>query len=80
MNNDPGLSRCPFALQVRLMQRVLVRLGHVDRDRVVQVKGRAATEMDACDELLVAEVHTYIHTYIYIYIYIYMCVCVCVCV
>jgi ATP-dependent RNA helicase DOB1 len=44
-----------FAVTVRKMHRVLVRLGHVDDDRVVQLKGRAAAEVDASDEILVAE-------------------------
>lgn len=44
-----------FAVTVRKMHRVLVKLGHVDEDRVVQLKGRAAAEVDASDELLVTE-------------------------
>ena len=36
-------------------QVVLRRLGHVDADNVVQLKGRAAAEVEACDELLAAE-------------------------
>jgi ATP-dependent RNA helicase DOB1 len=44
-----------FAVTVRKMHRVLVRLGHVDDERVVQLKGRAAAEIDASDEILVAE-------------------------
>ena len=44
-----------FGEQTARMQVVLRRLGHVDADNVVQLKGRAATEMEACDELLAAE-------------------------
>ena len=36
------------------MQRVLRRLGHVDEEGVVQLKGRAAAEIEATDELLCA--------------------------
>ena len=44
-----------FGETVRRMQRVLLRLGLVDSERVVLLKGRAAAEVDASDEVLVAE-------------------------
>ena len=37
------------------MMRVLRRLGFIDNENVVQLKGRTACEISACDELLVAE-------------------------
>jgi ATP-dependent RNA helicase DOB1 len=40
---------------LRRMLRVLRRLGHCDADGVIQLKGRAACEVNTCDELLVTE-------------------------
>lgn len=40
---------------LRRMKRVLRRLGHVDEDNVVQMKGRTACEINTADELLVTE-------------------------
>ena len=37
------------------MMRVLRRLGFIDNDNVVQLKGRTACEISASDELLAAE-------------------------
>lgn len=37
------------------MMRVLRRLGFIDNDNVVQLKGRTACEISACDELLASE-------------------------
>ena len=44
-----------FGEQTVRMQSVLRRLGHLDDENVVQLKGRAAAEMEACDELVAAE-------------------------
>ena len=44
-----------FSEQTARMRMVLRRLGHLDDDNVVQLKGRAAAEIEACDELLAAE-------------------------
>jgi len=40
---------------LRAMRRVLRRLGHVDAQHVVQMKGRVACEVNTADELLVTE-------------------------
>ncbi len=40
---------------LRRMLRVLKRLGHCDSKGVIQLKGRAACEVNTCDELLVTE-------------------------
>jgi len=50
-----GVACDEFGETVRRMQRVLLRLGLVDSERVVLLKGRAAAEVDASDEVLVAE-------------------------
>ena len=44
-----------FAEQTGRMQTLLRRLGHMDAENVVQLKGRAAAEIDSCDELIAAE-------------------------
>ena len=44
-----------FAGLMSRMRVVLRRLGHVDGENVVLLKGRAAAEVEACDELLAAE-------------------------
>ena len=44
-----------FRHELASRARVLQRLGHVDEDQVVQLKGRAACEVDTADELLVTE-------------------------
>uniref|UniRef100_A0A2P2MK69 Helicase C-terminal domain-containing protein n=1 Tax=Rhizophora mucronata TaxID=61149 RepID=A0A2P2MK69_RHIMU len=44
-----------FRDELRNRSRVLKRLGHVDADGVVQLKGRAACLIDTGDELLVTE-------------------------
>ena len=44
-----------FAEQTCRMMTVLYKLGHLDSDNVIQTKGRAAAEIEACDELLAAE-------------------------
>lgn len=41
--------------QMRRMKRVLRRLGHCDRDGVIQTKGRVACEINTCDEMVVTE-------------------------
>jgi ATP-dependent RNA helicase DOB1 len=48
-------STTSFKSELKLRKRVLRRLGYVDDDNVVQVKGRVACEIDAADELMVAE-------------------------
>ena len=50
-----ALSTNEFADETRRMQTVLRRLGHLDEENVVQLKGRAAAELEACDELVAAE-------------------------
>jgi superfamily II RNA helicase len=44
-----------FRHELASRARVLKRLGHIDEDQVVQLKGRAACEVDTADELLVTE-------------------------
>lgn len=44
-----------FRDELRNRSRVLKRLGHIDADGVVQLKGRAACLIDTGDELLVTE-------------------------
>lgn len=44
-----------FREELKNRSRVLKRLGHIDSDGVVQVKGRAACLIDTGDELLVTE-------------------------
>eukprot|EP00252_Welwitschia_mirabilis_P018829 TRINITY_DN4218_c0_g1_i1.p1 TRINITY_DN4218_c0_g1~~TRINITY_DN4218_c0_g1_i1.p1 ORF type:complete len:993 (+),score=171.89 TRINITY_DN4218_c0_g1_i1:142-3120(+) len=44
-----------FKEELRNRSRVLKRLGHIDSDGVVQMKGRAACLIDTADELLVTE-------------------------
>jgi hypothetical protein len=44
-----------FREELKNRSRVLKRLGHIDADGVVQVKGRAACLIDTGDELLVTE-------------------------
>lgn len=41
--------------EARARTAVLRRLGHVDEESVVLLKGRAACEIDTADELLTAE-------------------------
>jgi ATP-dependent RNA helicase DOB1 len=41
--------------EVRQRTAVLRRLGHLDEEGVVTLKGRAACEIDTADELLTAE-------------------------
>ena len=50
-----GLGVNEFGEETARMQAVLRRLGHLDKENVVQLKGRAAAEVEACDELLAAE-------------------------
>ncbi|XVE71946.1 hypothetical protein DITRI_Ditri10aG0191600 [Diplodiscus trichospermus] len=44
-----------FRDELRNRSRVLKKLGHIDADSVVQLKGRAACLIDTADELLVTE-------------------------
>jgi len=44
-----------FRDELKNRSRVLKKLGHIDADGVVQVKGRAACLIDTGDELLVTE-------------------------
>ncbi|KAH9305965.1 hypothetical protein KI387_010369 [Taxus chinensis] len=44
-----------FREELRNRSRVLKRLGHIDADGVVQLKGRAACLIDTADELLITE-------------------------
>lgn len=44
-----------FRDELKNRSRVLKRLGHIDGDGVVQLKGRAACLIDTGDELLVTE-------------------------
>ncbi len=44
-----------FRDELKNRSRVLKRLGHIDADGVVQLKGRAACLIDTGDELLVTE-------------------------
>jgi ATP-dependent RNA helicase DOB1 len=44
-----------FRDELKNRSRVLKKLGHIDADSVVQVKGRAACLIDTGDELLVTE-------------------------
>jgi superfamily II RNA helicase len=44
-----------FRDELRNRGRVLKRLGHITSDGVVQLKGRAACQIDTADELLVTE-------------------------
>ena len=45
----------PLKDTLRRMKMVLRRLGHTDKDNVVQLKGRVACELSTCDELLLTE-------------------------
>lgn len=44
-----------FRNELKNRSRVLKKLGHIDADSVVQLKGRAACLIDTGDELLVTE-------------------------
>lgn len=44
-----------FRDELRNRSQVLKKLGHIDADGVVQLKGRAACLIDTGDELLVTE-------------------------
>lgn len=44
-----------FRDELKNRSRVLKKLGHIDADGVVQLKGRAACLIDTGDELLVTE-------------------------
>lgn len=44
-----------FREELKNRSRVLKKLGHIDADSVVQLKGRAACLIDTGDELLVTE-------------------------
>lgn len=44
-----------FRNELKNRSRVLKKLGHIDADNVVQLKGRAACLIDTGDELLVTE-------------------------
>lgn len=44
-----------FREELKNRSRVLKKLGHIDADGVVQLKGRAACLIDTGDELLVTE-------------------------
>lgn len=52
---EAALTTDEFSDEMVRMRRVLRRLGHIDGANVVQLKGRAAAEVEAADELLVAE-------------------------
>ena len=41
---------------LRGMKRVLRRLDHIDKQGVVQLKGRMACEISSCDEILLTEI------------------------
>ena len=45
-----------FGAETDRMRAVMRQLGHVDAENVVLIKGRAAAEVEACDELLAAEI------------------------
>lgn len=38
---------------LKCMKRVLRRLNFIDKDEIVQLKGRVACEISACDEIIV---------------------------
>ena len=38
---------------LKCMKRVLRRLGFIDKEEIVQLKGRVACEISACDEIIV---------------------------
>ena len=44
-----------FREELKNRSRVLKRLGHINADSVVQLKGRAACFIDTADELLITE-------------------------
>ena len=50
-----ALTTNEFGEQTKRMRSVLRRLGHLNEENVVQLKGRAAAEIEACDELLASE-------------------------
>lgn len=39
---------------LKCMKRVLRRLGFIDKEEIVQLKGRVACEISACDEIIVS--------------------------
>jgi ATP-dependent RNA helicase DOB1 len=45
----------PLKNELKRMKVVLRRLGHLDANDVVQLKGRVACEISTCDELLAVE-------------------------
>ena len=44
-----------FNREIKLRSAVLQKLGHIDSSGVLQLKGRAACEIDTADELLASE-------------------------
>ena len=38
---------------MKCMKRVLRRLGFIDKNDIVQLKGKVACEISACDEIIV---------------------------
>lgn len=59
-----------FRDELKNRSRVLKKLGHIDADGVVQLKGRAACLIDTGDELLVTELMFNGTQYMYIYVYL----------
>lgn len=55
LNSHQFLQLQKFRDELKNRSRVLKKLGHIDADGVVQLKGRAACLIDTGDELLVTE-------------------------
>lgn len=55
LNSHQFLQLKKFRDELKNRSRVLKKLGHIDADGVVQLKGRAACLIDTGDELLVTE-------------------------
>lgn len=55
LNSQQFLQLQKFRDELKNRSRVLKKLGHIDADGVVQLKGRAACLIDTGDELLVTE-------------------------
>ena len=44
-----------FNREIKLRSEILTKLGHIDQSGVLQLKGRAACEIDTADELMASE-------------------------
>mmetsp|Transcript_9153 Transcript_9153/g.17264 ORF Transcript_9153/g.17264 Transcript_9153/m.17264 type:complete len:1005 (+) Transcript_9153:245-3259(+) len=54
-NDIKQKKKLPMKEKLKSMNTVLRRLGHIDKDNVIQLKGRVACEISTADELVITE-------------------------